>query len=75
MASLKPLIMRANRLLGASLVEQGLVSIDDLDEANERLRELMESNTNGSQVGLLAILVNEKQCLDENKLLEKIVED
>ncbi|MFL3659755.1 MAG: hypothetical protein ACJ07L_17110 [Opitutales bacterium] len=56
MASLKPLIMRANRLLGASLVEQGLVSIDDLDKANERLRELMESNTNGSQVGLLAII-------------------
>ena len=75
MASLKPLIMRSNRFLGASLVEQGLVSIDDLDEANERLRELMASNANGSQVGLLAILVNEKQCLDENKLLEKIVED
>lgn len=57
MASLKPLIMRANRLLGASLVEQGLVSIDDLDKANERLRELMESNINGSQVGLLAIIL------------------
>lgn len=75
MASLKPLIMRSNRFLGASLVEHGLVSIDDLDEAHERLRELMASNANGSQVGLLAILVNEKQCLDENKLLEKIVED
>jgi hypothetical protein len=75
MASLKPLIIRSNRFLGASLVEQGLVSIDDLDEANERLRELIASNANGSQVGLLAIFVNEKQCLDENKLLEKIVED
>jgi len=75
MASLKPLIMRANRLLGASLVEQGLVSIDDLDEANDRLRELLATNANSSQVGLLTILVNEKQCLDENKLLEKIVED
>lgn len=75
MASLKPLIMRANRLLGASLVEQGLVSIDDLDEANERLLELMASNANGSQVSLLAILLNEKRCLDENSLLEKTLED
>lgn len=75
MASLKPLIMRANRLLGASLVERGLVSIEDLDEANDRLRELLATNANSSQVGLLTILVNEKQCLDENKLLEKIVED
>jgi len=41
MASIKPLIMRANRLLGANLVEQELVSIDDLDEANERLAELI----------------------------------
>ena len=41
MASVKPLIMRANRLLGANLVEQELVSVDDLDEANERVAELM----------------------------------
>jgi hypothetical protein len=75
MASLKPLIMRANRLLGASLVEQGLVSIDDLDEANERLLELIASHASGRQVSLLSILVNEKRCLDENRLLEKIVED
>lgn len=32
MASLKPLIVRSNRLLGASLVEKGLVSIDELNE-------------------------------------------
>lgn len=75
MASLKPLTMRANRLLGASLVEQGLVSIDDLDEANERLLELMSSHANGSQASLLSILVNEKGCLDENVLFERIVED
>lgn len=43
MASLKSLIVRANRLLGASLVEKGLVSIDDLDEANDRLSEFVSS--------------------------------
>lgn len=75
MASLKPLIMRSNRLLGASLVEQGLVSIDDLDEANDRLVELMSAQANSVQVSLLSILISEKQAIDENKLLELQVED
>lgn len=75
MASLKPLIMRANRLLGASLVEKGLVSIDDLDEANDRLLELMSSDSNTVQVSLLSILVSEKQSVRENELLELLVED
>ncbi len=75
MASLKPLIMRANRLLGASLVEQGLVSIDDLDEANERLGELVSAQSNAVQVSLLSILISEKQALDENALLESLVEE
>lgn len=75
MAKLKPLIMRSNRLLGATLVEQRLVSIDDLDEANERLLELMSTQSESARVSLLSILINEKQCLDEGRLLEKIVED
>lgn len=75
MASLKPLIMRANRLLGASLVEKGLVSIDDLDEANDRLLELMSTDSNTVQVNLLSILVGEKQSVNENELLELLVEE
>lgn len=75
MASLKPLIMRANRLLGASLVEKGLVSIDDLDDANDRLLELMSSDSSSEQVSLLTILVNEKQAVNEDDLLDLLVED
>ena len=75
MASIKPLIMRANRLLGANLVEQELVSIDDLDEANERLAELMGGQTNAHQVSLLSILVNEKQALSEDQLLDIQLEE
>lgn len=75
MANLKPLIMRANRLLGASLVEKGLVSIDDLDEANERLVELMSADASCVQVSLLSILIGEKQAINENDLLEFLVED
>lgn len=67
--------MRSNRLLGATMVEQGLVSIDDLDEANDRLLELMSTQSETARVSLLSIMINEKQCLDEGNLLEKIVED
>ena len=75
MASIKPLIMRANRLLGATLVGQELVSIDDLDEANERLAELMGSQSQSHQVSLLSILVNEKQVLSEDQLLDILLEE
>lgn len=75
MASLKPLIMRANRLLGASLVERGLVSIDDLDAANERFLELLSNASGELRLSLLAILLNEKQSLKEVKLMEYLVEE
>ncbi len=75
MASLKPLIMRSNRLLGASLVERGLVSIDDLDSANERLLELMSNASGEQRVSLLSILLNENQSMAENSILEHLVEE
>ncbi len=75
MASLKPLIMRANRLLGATLVDQNLVSIDDLDKANERLLEITSSKSSDHQASLLSILVNEMQALKEDVLFEKYIED
>jgi len=67
--------MRANRLLGANLVERGLVSIDDLDAANERFLELLSSTTGDLRLSLLAILINEKQSLSQNRLMEHLVED
>jgi len=75
MASLKPLIMRANRLLGASLVEQNLVSIDNLDAANERLLELLSSDGSNNHVSLLSIMANELNCLTEDAVLQRVVED
>jgi hypothetical protein len=33
--------MRANRLLGAALVEHNLVKIEDLEKANEKLLEIV----------------------------------
>lgn len=75
MASQKPLIMRANRLFGASLVERDLVSIEALDAANERLLELLSNSDGDIKVSLLSILVHEKQAIEEFKLIEHQVED
>lgn len=75
MASLKPLIMRSNRLLGANLVEKNLVSIDALDEANERLLELVSSGSSDLRVSLLSVLIKEKNRLKEKDLFNHFVEE
>ncbi|MDQ8202113.1 hypothetical protein [Pelagicoccus sp. SDUM812003] len=67
--------MRSNRLLGASLVERGLVSIEDLDSANERFLELLSNATGELRLSLLSILMNEKQTLTENRLIEFLIEE
>jgi hypothetical protein len=61
-------MMRANRALGASLVEHNLITIEVLEAANERLLELM-ADENAESVSLLQVLVNEKQALTEGQLL------
>lgn len=75
MSNIKPLTTRANRLLGANLVEKNLVTIDDLDEGNERLLELLSSSEEGHRVSLLSIMMNEKQSLYEGKLIEHQVDE
>ncbi|MDQ8179480.1 hypothetical protein QEH57_02390 [Pelagicoccus sp. SDUM812005] len=67
--------MRANRLLGASLVERGLVSIEALDAANERFLELLSNASGELRLSLLSILINEKQSVQEGKLMEHLVEE
>ncbi|EDY84916.1 hypothetical protein VDG1235_4550 [Verrucomicrobiia bacterium DG1235] len=67
--------MRSNRLLGASLVERGLVTIEALDAANERFLELLSNASGEMRLSLLSILINEKQSLAEGKLMEYLVEE
>lgn len=65
--------MRANRLLGAALVEHNLVKIEDLEKANERLLEILQ----GKQVRqstVLGILAYELKVVREEDVLQHIVE-
>jgi hypothetical protein len=67
-------MMRANRLLGANLVEQNLVKIEHLEAANERLLEAVAAN-NVRQSSVLGILVYEMHVVKEDDVLHHLVED
>lgn len=66
-------MMRANRLLGASLVEHNLVKIEDLETANEKLIELVAMDQ-PRQSTILGILAYDMKVLKEDDVLHHIVE-
>ena len=70
----RPLLMRANRLLGSALIEHNLVKFEDLEAANERLLEVAASGQ-VRQSSVLSILVYEKKVLREEDLLHHVVDD
>ena len=69
----RPLLMRANRLLGAQLVEHNLVKIEDLETANEKFIEVVASDQ-PRQSTILGILAYDMKVLKEDDVLHHIVE-
>src|SRR3954451_25366157 len=69
----RPLLMRANRLLGANLVKHNLVKIEDLEKANERLLEVAATNQ-PRQTTILGILAYEMKVLREEDVLQHLVD-
>ena len=74
MTEYRPLLMRANRLLGSALIEHNLVKFEDLEAANERLLEVAASGQM-RQSSVLSILVYEKKVLREEDVLHHVVDD
>jgi len=70
---LQQLILRANRYLAAALLENRLISSEDVEKANARLLELLQS-TNPHNASVLSILIYDLQALDEKKLIHHLVE-
>jgi hypothetical protein len=70
----RSLMMRANRLLGANLVEMNLIKIEDLETANERLLEVA-SGESTRQCSVLGILAFEMKVVKEEDVLHHLVED
>ncbi|MBI5689554.1 MAG: hypothetical protein HZC55_05605 [Verrucomicrobia bacterium] len=69
----RPLLMRANRMLGVQLVEHNLVKIEDLEAANEKLIELV-AGEQPRQSTILGILAYDMKVLKEDDVLHHIVE-
>jgi len=66
--------MRANRLLGANLVEANLVKIEDLEQANERLLGVVAAEQ-PRQSTILGILAYEMKVLREEDALQYAVDN
>src|ERR1043166_413559 len=69
----RPLLMRANRLLGAALVEHNLVKIEDLETANEKLIEAVASDQ-PRQSTILGLLAYDMKVIKEDDMLHHLVE-
>ncbi|MGJ3241728.1 MAG: hypothetical protein ACFE0O_02050 [Opitutales bacterium] len=74
MDSNQALLLKANRLFGVSLVRQGLIADDALEEANGIFLESLHAE-GGKTPSLLRVLLHETQQLDEAKLLAHLVDD
>ena len=70
----RPIVMRANRLLGASLVDHNLVKLEDLETANERLLEVIASDQT-RQMTVLGILAYEMKVVKEEDVLLYLVDN
>lgn len=66
-------MMRANRLLGAALVEHNLVKIEDLETANEKLIEIVATDQ-PRQSTILGLLAYDMKVLKEDEVLHHLVE-
>lgn len=73
-AEIRSLLMRGNRLLGASLVEANLVTVDNLENANEKLLELIAGGE-PRKCTLLGVLVYDLKVLKEEDVVQHCVDE
>lgn len=70
----RALILRSNRFLGSALVDRGLVSVDDLELANEKFMDAFQA-AELKRASILNTLLFDIKSLDEHILLEHLVEE
>ena len=61
--------MRGNRTMGSALADANLITIGQLDQANERLLELMGGDPEPRQCTLIGVLVNDLKVQTEEDIL------
>ena len=70
----RALILRSNRFLGSSLVDKGLLTMNDLESANEKFMASIQK-ADLKHASILNTLVYDLKVLDENQLIEYMVEE
>lgn len=70
----RPLLLRGNRFLGSALVNANLITIDHLEEANQKLLDIINTE-NLKQASILNILSFDMNVLDEPELIHYTVEN
>lgn len=68
---MRQLILRSNRFLGSALVDRGLIEQASLEQANEQLIDLIQTQE-VHRPCLLQILVYDLKVLEEEALLESL---
>jgi len=70
----RALILRSNRFLGSALVDRGLVSVNDLEMANEKFMAAFQA-AELKRTSILNTLLFDTKALDEQVLLEHMVDE
>jgi hypothetical protein len=70
----RALILRSNRFLGSAFVDKGLITVGDLEAANERLVEAIQ-NAELKRASILSSLLYDLKAVEESKLIEHVVEE
>ncbi len=70
----RTLLLRSNRALGSSLLENNLISIEDLEFANKKLLEIIQAG-DFKQASILNILAFEMKKIEEAVLIDFIMEN
>ena len=70
----RALILRSNRFLGSALVDKRLVSNGDLEEANVKFMEAIQSSE-FKRASILSTLIFDLKKLDESKLIDYLVDE
>lgn len=68
------ILVKSNRILGAQLLELGLIDHPSLEEANERFIDSLQGPGVG-RTNLLSLLLYDIKTLDESVLIQRQIED
>ena len=71
--SMQKLILRSNRFLASALMENRLITSEDVEKANEKLLSYFQSGKT-RYASVLRILIYDLKVLNENDLINRLVE-